>query len=69
MKISHWRGIIGGREVLACNLPCSHGYVFISTDAYDFGHIVGGYWTDFPLSVLPIYKELIAASLRVWIFS
>ncbi|KAI3704757.1 hypothetical protein L1987_74985 [Smallanthus sonchifolius] len=32
-------------------------------------HIVGGYWTDFPLSVLLIYKELIVAGLRVWIFS
>ncbi|MFS8012546.1 putative carboxypeptidase D [Helianthus anomalus] len=31
--------------------------------------IVGGYWTDSPLSMLPIYKELIAAGLRVWVFS
>ncbi|KAI3705193.1 hypothetical protein L1987_75427 [Smallanthus sonchifolius] len=31
--------------------------------------IAGNYWTDSPLSVLPIYKELIAAGLRVWVFS
>ncbi|GJX58287.1 serine carboxypeptidase-like protein 27 [Tanacetum coccineum] len=31
--------------------------------------IVGEYWTDSPLSMLPIYKELIAAGLRVWVFS
>ncbi|KAI3803182.1 hypothetical protein L1987_31331 [Smallanthus sonchifolius] len=30
---------------------------------------VGGYWTDFPLSLLPFYKELIAVGLRVWMFS
>ncbi|MBA0630591.1 hypothetical protein Godav_002670, partial [Gossypium davidsonii] len=28
--------------------------------------IVGNYWTDAPLSMLPIYKELIAAGLRIW---
>ncbi|MFS7957727.1 putative carboxypeptidase D [Helianthus anomalus] len=33
------------------------------------GDIAGEYWTDSPLSVLPIYKELIAAGLRVWVFS
>ncbi|XP_031381299.1 serine carboxypeptidase-like 27 [Punica granatum] len=31
--------------------------------------IVGNYWADSPLSMLPIYKELIAAGLRVWVFS
>lgn len=31
--------------------------------------ILGGYWGDSPLSMLPIYKELIAAGLRVWVFS
>uniref|UniRef100_A0A1D1Y4Y2 Carboxypeptidase n=1 Tax=Anthurium amnicola TaxID=1678845 RepID=A0A1D1Y4Y2_9ARAE len=30
---------------------------------------LGNYWTDSPRSMLPIYKELIAAGLRVWVFS
>ncbi|XP_051120178.1 serine carboxypeptidase-like 27 [Andrographis paniculata] len=30
---------------------------------------VGNYWTDSPMSMLPIYKELIAAGLRIWVFS
>ncbi|XP_048232099.1 serine carboxypeptidase-like 27 [Ricinus communis] len=31
--------------------------------------IVGNYWADSPLSMLPIYKELIAAGLKIWVFS
>ncbi|KAJ6428992.1 hypothetical protein OIU84_020602 [Salix udensis] len=31
--------------------------------------IVGDYWADSPLSMLPIYKELIAAGLRIWVYS
>ncbi|KAL6980384.1 Serine carboxypeptidase-like 27 [Sarracenia purpurea var. burkii] len=31
--------------------------------------IVGNYWGDSPLSMLPIYQELIAAGLRIWVFS
>ncbi|CAH8290731.1 unnamed protein product [Eruca vesicaria subsp. sativa] len=31
--------------------------------------IVGNYWTDSPLSMLPIYRELIAAGLKIWVFS
>lgn len=31
--------------------------------------IVGEYWADSPLSMLPIYKELIAAGLRIWVYS
>ncbi|MBA0872168.1 hypothetical protein Goshw_008369 [Gossypium schwendimanii] len=31
--------------------------------------MVGNYWTDAPLSMLPIYKELIAAGLRIWVYS
>ncbi|CAA7389447.1 unnamed protein product [Spirodela intermedia] len=30
---------------------------------------VGNYWTDSPRSMLPIYQELIAAGLRIWVFS
>lgn len=30
--------------------------------------IVGNYWADSPLSMLPIYKELIAAGLKIWVF-
>ncbi|GFY84563.1 serine carboxypeptidase-like 27 [Actinidia rufa] len=30
---------------------------------------VGNYWGDSPLSMLPIYRELIAAGLRIWVFS
>ncbi|KAJ6311567.1 hypothetical protein OIU77_013343 [Salix suchowensis] len=26
------------------------------------------YWADSPLSMLPIYKELIAAGLRIWVY-
>ncbi|XP_045827289.1 serine carboxypeptidase-like 27 [Trifolium pratense] len=31
--------------------------------------IVWNYWTDSPLSMLPIYQELINAGLRIWVFS
>ncbi|KAG2309122.1 hypothetical protein Bca4012_081957 [Brassica carinata] len=31
--------------------------------------IVGDKWADSPLSMLPIYKELIGAGLRIWVFS
>ncbi|KAK7270353.1 hypothetical protein RIF29_23432 [Crotalaria pallida] len=31
--------------------------------------IVGTYWTDSPLSMLPIYRELIDAGLKIWVFS
>ncbi|GMG99380.1 hypothetical protein Nepgr_001220 [Nepenthes gracilis] len=32
-------------------------------------NIVGNYWEDSPLSMLPIYQELIAAGLRIWVYS
>ncbi|KAJ0978228.1 hypothetical protein J5N97_013702 [Dioscorea zingiberensis] len=32
-------------------------------------NIVGAYWADSPRSMLPIYRELIAAGLRIWVFS
>lgn len=31
--------------------------------------LVGNYWTDSPVSMLPIYKELIAAGLKIWVYS
>ncbi|XP_047337263.1 serine carboxypeptidase-like 27 [Impatiens glandulifera] len=31
--------------------------------------VVRGSWTDSPKSMLPIFKELIAAGLRIWVFS
>ncbi|CAA2960795.1 Hypothetical predicted protein [Olea europaea subsp. europaea] len=31
--------------------------------------VVGKNWGDSPLSMLPIYQELIAAGLRIWVFS
>ncbi|KAK6929216.1 Peptidase S10, serine carboxypeptidase [Dillenia turbinata] len=31
--------------------------------------IVGDYWADSPVSMLPIYQELIAAGFKIWIFS
>ncbi|KAF3433914.1 hypothetical protein FNV43_RR25017 [Rhamnella rubrinervis] len=31
--------------------------------------IVGNYWADSPLSMLPIYRELIAAGMRIWVYS
>ncbi|XP_074366226.1 serine carboxypeptidase-like 27 [Apium graveolens] len=33
------------------------------------GDIVGEYWADSPRSMLPIYQELIAAGIRIWVFS
>lgn len=30
--------------------------------------VVGKNWGDSPLSMLPIYQELIAAGLRIWVF-
>ncbi|KAF6134650.1 hypothetical protein GIB67_002051 [Kingdonia uniflora] len=29
---------------------------------------VGNYWTDSPRTMLPIYQELIAAGLKIWVF-
>ncbi|CAK9317051.1 unnamed protein product [Citrullus colocynthis] len=31
--------------------------------------LVGSYWADSPLSMLPIYQELIGAGIRIWVFS
>ncbi|KAG7012895.1 Serine carboxypeptidase-like 27 [Cucurbita argyrosperma subsp. argyrosperma] len=31
--------------------------------------LVGSYWDDSPLSMLPIYQELIGAGIRIWVFS
>ncbi|KAH7855607.1 hypothetical protein Vadar_026712 [Vaccinium darrowii] len=31
--------------------------------------IIGNYWADSPLSMLPIYREIIAAGLRIWVYS
>lgn len=31
--------------------------------------IIGDHWEDSPRSMLPIYRELIAAGLRIWVFS
>ncbi|XP_031091558.1 serine carboxypeptidase-like 27 [Ipomoea triloba] len=31
--------------------------------------LVSNYWGDSPVSMLPIYRELIAAGLRIWVFS
>ncbi|KAF7820114.1 serine carboxypeptidase-like 27 [Senna tora] len=31
--------------------------------------IVGNYWGDSPLSMLPIYQELINAGLKIWVYS
>lgn len=31
--------------------------------------IVGKFWADSPRSMLPIYREFIAAGLRIWVFS
>ncbi|KAJ4979108.1 hypothetical protein NE237_009888 [Protea cynaroides] len=33
------------------------------------GNITGNYWADSPLSMLPIYRELIAAGLKIWVYS
>lgn len=30
--------------------------------------VIRGGWTDSPSSMLPIFKELIAAGLRIWVF-
>ncbi|CAL1374320.1 unnamed protein product [Linum trigynum] len=32
-------------------------------------HIVGICWGDSPLSLLPIYKQLIAAGVKIWVNS
>ncbi|XP_020175672.4 serine carboxypeptidase 2 [Aegilops tauschii subsp. strangulata] len=32
-------------------------------------HTINTHWHDTPRSMLPIYKELIAAGLRIWVFS
>ncbi|KAK2995910.1 hypothetical protein RJ640_000603 [Escallonia rubra] len=50
--------------------PLSKRY-FVKT--YYLNHvcsdIVRGGWTDSPKSMLPIFKELIAAGLRIWVYS
>lgn len=48
---------------LSSNLLITSNWIFsVSSD------IVGDYWDDSPLSMLPIYHELIAAGLRIWVF-
>ena len=34
----------------------------------NFSGLIIANWGDSPRSVLPIYKELIAAGLRIWVF-
>ena len=46
-------------------------YYFIISLIQNMFHnsdIVGNYWTDSPLSMLPIYQELISAGLRIWVY-
>lgn len=31
--------------------------------------MIGNYWVDSPLSMLPIYPELIVVGVRIWAFS
>ncbi|CAD6236077.1 unnamed protein product [Miscanthus lutarioriparius] len=31
--------------------------------------IIGSYWADSPRSMLPIYQDLIAAGIKIWVFS
>ncbi|KAI3821211.1 hypothetical protein L1987_08771 [Smallanthus sonchifolius] len=67
MKISPWRGIIGGLQYF--NLPDVQKafHANITNLSYPWKTCIdffGGYWTDFPLSVLLIYKEFIAVGLR-----
>lgn len=40
----------------------------ILSEFFPHSEIVGDNWTDSPLSMLPIYKELIAAGLKIWVF-
>uniref|UniRef100_A0A804R0H7 Uncharacterized protein n=1 Tax=Zea mays TaxID=4577 RepID=A0A804R0H7_MAIZE len=32
-------------------------------------NVIGSYWADSPRSMLPIYQELIAAGIKIWVFS
>lgn len=33
-----------------------------------YSDLVGNYWADSPLSMLPIYQELIVSGIRIWVF-
>jgi len=44
------------RNILT-NFYCVHG-----------SDIVGDHWGDSPKSMLPIYQELIAAGIRIWVY-
>ena len=48
--------------------PCIACNVSVDWISFLFSNIVGIYWADSPLSMLPIYQELIAAGLRIWVF-
>lgn len=41
---------------------------FVEQISFVFSDIVGNYWADSPLSVLPIYKGLTAAGVKLWVF-
>lgn len=45
--------------------PGKHKISFFWNSCSD---IVANHWADSPLSMLPIYQELIAAGLRIWVF-
>lgn len=40
----------------------------LSFFGFSCSDIVGSYWTDSPVSMLPIYRELITAGLKIWVF-
>lgn len=49
----------------AYKLPCQKHRLTLSCAYSD---TVGNNWADSPRSMLPIYRELIAAGLRIWVF-
>lgn len=38
------------------------------SDLCVYSDLVGNYWADSSLSMLPIYQELIGSGIRIWVF-
>ncbi|CAD6226954.1 unnamed protein product [Miscanthus lutarioriparius] len=43
--------------------------LYFESCSMNFSDLINTNWGDSPRSMLPIYKELIAAGLRIWVFS
>lgn len=63
--------LLNRSQICASHIVTAHQTKVMSANLLNFvvySDIVGNYWADSPLSMLPIYQELIAAGLRIWVY-